>query len=135
MAITMSSFADVQNYLGQFVTAAGVTPAQAPHGVFYQSLTYKQFTTGDVPGVAGYKILVVGSSAKSNIIMALSGTPNSPFDPNSGAIGQMPQPNPPYNSSAPTQADIITALAAWIDAGCPNPSVGKGKPAKPKKAK
>ncbi len=135
MAITMSNFADVQKYLSQFVTAAGVTPALAPHGTFYQNLNYTQFTTGNVPGVAGYKILVVGNSAKSNIVMALSGTPNSPFDPNSGTIGQMPQPNPPYNSSAPTQADIIAALSAWIDAGCPNPSVGLGKSAKAKKAK
>lgn len=120
MAITMSNFADVQKYLSQFVTAAGVTPALAPHGVFYHDLNYSQFTTGDVPGVAGYKILEVGNSAKSNIIMALAGTPNSPFDPNSGTIGQMPQPSPPYDSSSPTESDIISALSKWIDAGCPN---------------
>lgn len=119
MTITMNSYADVQKYLAAFVSAAGVTPALAPHGVFYATLTYAQFTTGEVPGVPGFKILEIGDSAKSNIIMALSGTPNSPFDPNSGNIGPMPQPSPPYDSSSPKQSDIITALAAWIDNHCP----------------
>ena len=120
MQITMTSYADVQSELAAFVAGAGVTPALAPHGVFYADLTYQEFTTGDVPGVSGgYKILEVGDSAKSNIIMALSGTANSPFDPVNGVIGQMPQPSPPYDADSPTQSDIITALAAWIDKGCP----------------
>lgn len=119
MTVSIRSYADVQTQLAAFVASAGVTPALAPHGVFYDSLTYAQFTTGDVPGVAGFKILEPGNSANSNIIMALAGTANSPFDPNSGSIGQMPQPSPPYDSATPSQCDIITALAAWIDAGCP----------------
>jgi hypothetical protein len=32
----------------------------------------------------------------------------------------MPQPSPPYNSANPSQDEVIQALSAWIDAGCPN---------------
>lgn len=128
MATTLKNYADVQTLLNSFVASAGVTPSLAPHHVFWQALSYEQFITGNVPGVSGnYKILVVGNSAQSNIIMALSGTPNSPFDPNKGTIGQMPYPNAPYNSANPSQNDVITALAAWIDAGCPNGSAAKAK--------
>lgn len=120
MTIAINSYADVQTQLAAFVASAGVAPALAPHGIFYAELTYDQFTTDDVPGVSGgFKILEIGNSAKSNIIMALSGTPGTTFDPNGTGIGQMPQPSPPYDAATPTQSDIITALAAWIDKGCP----------------
>jgi hypothetical protein len=122
MAIpTIKNYAEVQELLNAFVKAAGVTPGLAPHKVFWNHLTYEEFITGNVPGVTNpnFKILEVGNSAKSNIIMALSGTAGSPFDPN-GTIGQMPQYNPPYNSGNPTQNEVIAALKAWIDGGCKN---------------
>jgi hypothetical protein len=118
--MTINNYADLQDLLNKFVAAAQVTPGLAPHGVFWNNLTYDEFINGEVPGVPGYKILEVGNAAGSNIIMALSGTPGSPFDPNSGLIGQMPQPNPPYNSNTPSQSDVIAALTDWINNGCKN---------------
>jgi hypothetical protein len=112
---TLNNYADVQAALNHFVQQAGVTPGQAPHGAFWTSMTYEEFTTGTVPGnvVGGpWKILEVGNSQGSNIIQILSGTGDV-----TNANGQMPQPNPPYN---PEQATLITELAAWLDAGCPN---------------
>jgi hypothetical protein len=111
---TLNNYADVQAALNNFVQQAGVTPGQAPHGAFWNSMTYEQFTTGNVPGVplGPWKILVVGDSKNSNIIQILSGVGDAYND-----FGQMPQPNPPYE---PEQTGLITQLAAWIDAGCPN---------------
>ena len=133
MAVTINSYADLQSVLDTFVASASVFPGSAPHNVFWKNLTYQDFTTGDVPGVGKefggpYKILEVGNPEASNIIMALSGTPGSAFDPNplanppnpnDGIIGQMPQPNAPYDSATPSQSDVIAALSAWIKNGCP----------------
>jgi hypothetical protein len=119
MATTINNYADVQNLLNAFIGAnSGLTPGQAPHGVFW-SKTYQQFITDDVPNFPGYKILVVGNADNSNIIMALKGT--GPFAPG-GDIGlQMPQPCPPeYNTNTPMQSDVINALTDWINKGCPN---------------
>ena len=115
---TLTNYSEVQAALNAFVQAAGVTPGLAPHGAFWNSLTYEQFTTGNVPGniVPGpWKILVCGDSKASNIIQILSG-----YGDAYNNFGQMPQPNPPYN---PEQATLITELAAWIDAKCPNDGV------------
>jgi hypothetical protein len=123
MATVVNNFSDLQKLLNMFVSANQLTPGLAPHGTFWTTLSYEEFVspTQAVPGVPSITpILVKGDSKKSNIIMALSGTPGSPFDPNSGSIGQMPQPNPPYNANTPTQTDVINAIAAWIDNGCPN---------------
>jgi len=111
---TLTNYAQVQAALNSFVQQAGVTPGQAPHGAFWNSLTYDQFINGNVPNISPgpWKILVVGDSKSSNIIQILSGYGNAFND-----FGQMPQPNPPYN---PEQATLITELAAWIDASCPN---------------
>jgi hypothetical protein len=110
----LTSYADVQKLLDAFVQSAGVTPANAPHGVFWHDLTYEQFVNGNVPGVSQpqtYKILVKGSAKDSNIIQILSGMGSAYQN-----FGQMPQPNPPY----PGQQDLINSLSQWINAGCPN---------------
>ena len=121
MTTKINNYAELQTLLNNFVSASGVTPGLAPHMVFWNNLSYEDFITGDVPGVSpSYKILVVGDAANSNIIQALSGTAGSPFDPNTGSIGQMPQPSPPYDASAPTQTDVIAALTYWINNKCPN---------------
>lgn len=119
MTTQINNYSDLQNLLNKFVAGSGVTPGLAPHKVFWNTLTYEEFITQDVPGVSGFKILVVGKAAESNIINALSGTPGTPFDPN-GNIGQMPQPSPPYDASVPTQTDVIAALTDWINNNCPN---------------
>jgi hypothetical protein len=125
MTVTINSYADVQNVLGQLVAANQLPIGQAPHGAFYQTLNYQEFIAGNMPGVGGgpdnggFKIVDVGNSKQSNIILALMGAAGTVFDPNTGSIGQMPQPNPPYNSEVPAQSDVIVALSAWIDNNCP----------------
>jgi hypothetical protein len=113
----LNNYAQVQAALDAFVQAAGVTPALAPHGVFWHSLTYQQFITQNVPGVTSgnYKILEVGNAAASNIMIVLTGMPaNAPVLED---VGMMPQPNPPYN---PEQATIVAQLTDWINRNCPN---------------
>jgi hypothetical protein len=128
-ASQLGSYADVQAYLIKIFTAdkaPGGSNAEddaangAPHGAFWATLSYQQFVAGNVPGVTDPKtgqampILSKGNSAQSNIITALRGTPGSPFDPNTGAFGQMPADGAAFLTEAQ-----IAPLAAWIDAGCP----------------
>jgi hypothetical protein len=111
---TFNNYADVQAGLNTFVANAGVNIDGAPHGAFWQTLSYSDFTTGNIPGVSQggpWKILVVGDSKNSNIIQILQGVGQAAQN-----FGRMPRPRPPY----PGQADLIAALAAWIDAKCPN---------------
>ena len=117
---TLNNYTDVQKALNAFVQQAAVTPGQAPHGAFWNSMTYQQFTTGNIPGVpfGPWKILMVGDSKNSTIIQVLSGTGNA-FN----RFGQMPQPSPPYE---PEQTELLKDLAAWIDAGCPNNNAASG---------
>jgi hypothetical protein len=80
----------------------------APHGAFWKTMTYEEFTTGSIFGQ--YAILVVGNSAESNIIKALKG--EAPFD---GSVFQrMPGDGPPFFTD-----DQINEIAAWIDKDCP----------------
>ena len=128
-APALTSYAAVQAYLIKTFTAdlapgggsnVEQNAANAPHGAFWSTLSYTQFVTGNVPGVTDpnsgkpMPILIKGNSASSNIIMALRGTAGSPFDPNTGAFGQMPA-----DGAAFLTEDQIAPLAAWIDAGCP----------------
>src|SRR5436309_1699028 len=113
---TFNNYADVQAALTAFVNQAGVNIQGAPHGEFWQSMTYTEFTTGNIPGVSSggpWKVLVIGDSKNSNIIQILQGVGKA-----KQRFGQMPRPHPPYE---PEQSETITALAAWIDAKCPNP--------------
>ena len=86
----------------------------SPHDAFWDNLTYDDLVNGNVPGVdPPAKILVVGNSAQSNIILSLRGL-GPLFDPKNGSYGQMPADGPPYFTN-----QQIDAIAAWIDAGCP----------------
>jgi len=102
---------------------AGGVPS-APHKNFWDTLSYKDFTTGNVPGVTSgpnppYPILVVGNGANSNFVLALQGI-GPLFDNNTGAFGQMPAnanpPAMPYFTS-----DQIQPIIDWINNGCLNP--------------
>ena len=92
--MTLNNYADVQNALNTFVNQAGVTPGQAPHGAFWTSMSYEDFTTKDVPGNVGgsWRICVPGDADGSNIIQILCG-----YGDAFNSAGQMPQPSPPYN--------------------------------------
>jgi hypothetical protein len=107
--MALNNFADVQNLLNNFVASAGVTPAQAPHGVFWDT-DYESFMSLSIFGE--YPVVDKGDAAASNIILALQGTLSG--------IPQMPQPSPPYNEANPSQDEVIAELSAWINAGCPN---------------
>jgi hypothetical protein len=121
MALTpLNSFADVQQFITNVLTdnaeIGGV--AASPHKSFWSTLSYQQFTTGNVPGVTDdngrpMSILVKGDSAHSNLILSLRGK-GPIFDPSTGSIGQMPANGPPMFTD-----DQINSIAAWIDAGCP----------------
>ncbi|MFL6332942.1 MAG: hypothetical protein ACJ754_06305 [Pyrinomonadaceae bacterium] len=123
MALTLNSYADVQKHLNDILTANGQVndTKHAPHKDWWNSVTYEQFVSGNVPGVSDpntgqpMPILVKGDAAQSNIILALQGTPGTVFDNNSGAIGQMPADGPPFFTQ-----EQIQPLIDWINAGCPN---------------
>jgi hypothetical protein len=120
MATIITSYAQLGQYIDSILKANGDLPVNGPHKQFWDTLTFDQFTTGNVPGVVDpnthqpMKILVVGDSKSSNLILALSGAKGTVFDPQTGAIGQMPDGGTPFTP------DQIAPIAAWIDAGCPN---------------
>jgi len=116
----LTSWKDVQ----AFLSANSGSVSGAPHGAFWNTMTYDQFVTGCVPdpnGEAGgppcvtdangnnVQILVKGNSQKSMIILALKGLP--PFD--GSFFPQMPKGGPYWT------VDQVNELAAWIDADCP----------------
>lgn len=120
MAIVIKSYSELGPYIDSILKANSDFPVAHRHKDFWNTLTYTQFTTGTVPNVVDpttnqpMQILVVGDSSSSNLIWALAGKPGSLFDPNTGAIGQMPLNGTPFN------ADQIKPIADWIDAKCPN---------------
>ncbi len=114
MAIT--SFAQLKSFMDNVLSKNGqsIDAERSLHSAFWNDLTYDQFINGNVPGVdPPVKILVVGKSAQSNLILSLRGL-GPLFDPNSGTYGPMPADGPPYFSD-----QQIAEIAAWIDAGCP----------------
>lgn len=127
MSVTINNYADLQAALTALVTNNDLQIGQAPHRAFWESMSYEDFISGNVPGVSDpspphdpYKIVDPGNAANSTIYQALSGAAGTVFDPNTGDFGQMPQPSAPYNSVPPLQSDIIAALETWINDGCPN---------------
>jgi len=111
MQNSIKNYKELQILLNSFVGVNSLSPGIAPHGVFWNTLTYDQFVTGNVPNI-GVPILVKGNSAESNLVQVLDGT--------STQFPQMPQPSPPYNANSPSQDDVINQVSAWIDANCPN---------------
>ena len=128
--MALNSYVEVQRFINGILTRnissqtnqpeINDVPA-SPHGAFW-NLPYDQFVNGNVPGVKDpvtkqpMKILIKGNSAKSNIVLALSGMPGTVFDPdpNNGDFGQMPPNGPPMFSP-----QEIKQIADWIDSGCP----------------
>jgi hypothetical protein len=118
----MTLRAYINGILKQNKLADGV--ANAPHQNFWDKLDYKEFTTGNVPGVdfganPPYRIVVVGDGASSNMVMALQGK-GPLFNKDNGEFGRMPAnaepPGMPYFTDAQIQPIID-----WINKGCPNP--------------
>jgi len=112
----LMSFQDVKDLLDAFVEEADLFIEDAPHAAFWRDTDHESFTTGDIPGVKHkgepLPILVIGSSATSNIILSLRGE-GPLFNPDDGRFGRMPTFGPFMH------ADDIDAIADWIDSGCP----------------
>jgi hypothetical protein len=108
--MALNSFADVQAFISQVLTNNGEDASGAPHGNFWNTCTYDDFTKGKVPGVDSVPILVVGDADSSNIIQALLGTGQFA----NGSYPRMPAGGPTYFTP-----DQIAEIAAWIDNGCP----------------
>jgi hypothetical protein len=118
-AITLNHYADVQQYLVKILTGnissqtgnneEDDSENNSPHGAFWATMSYKDFTTGDVPNM-GMPVLVVGNANDSNLIKALLGQP--PFD--GSAFPQMPADGPPFLT-----ADQVQPISDWINNGCP----------------
>ncbi len=109
MAVSpLTSYADVQAMFNTFVTTNGIDLGGSPHAAFW-SLDYNAFVTGDVPGVAGVKILVKGDADHSSLVQILKG----PITVGGKDFEQMPTGGPFLS------ADMISALADWINRGCP----------------
>ena len=104
----LSSYADVQALIDSFVTNNGIDLSGSPHGTFW-TMDYDSFVTGDVPGARGVKILVKGNADHSNLVQILKG----PITVGGRNFEQMPAGGPFMS------ADMINALADWINRGCP----------------
>jgi hypothetical protein len=119
---TINSYADLKAYLNKILTDNGqMSDTQhAPHHDFWNSLSYEQFISGNVPGVKDpntgqpMPILIKGDATHSNLVLALQGAPNTPFDPNAGAFGKMPADGPPFFTP-----DQIQPIVDWINNNCP----------------
>jgi hypothetical protein len=111
----ITSYAQLGPYIDGILGANGDLPVGPPHHQFWGTLSYDEFINGNVPGVnPPMKILVVGNSNASNLILALRGAPGTVFDPaNPNDIGPMP------NGGTLFTSDQIKPIADWIDAGCP----------------
>nr|HEV8008463.1 hypothetical protein [Bradyrhizobium sp.] len=116
--MALNTFADVQAFFNNFIAANNIDIGGAPHGAFWNT-GYNDFVTGDVPNVVDpntnlpISILKKGDGAHSNIVYALSGTPNTLWDPNNPqGFGQMPAGGPYFPTGQ------IQELSDWITAGC-----------------
>ena len=119
----ITSYLALGQYINGILSANGDSPVGGPHKQFWDVLTYSQFINGNVPGVVDpvtklpLKILVIGNSKASNLILALQGAKGTLFDPDPsvGAFGPMP------NGGTLFTPNQIAPIADWIDQKCPNP--------------
>jgi hypothetical protein len=112
--VSIQSYAQLQAYMDQMIQRYSTGISGAPHKAFWNTLTYEQFTTGNVPRVnPPVRILVLGAGAGSNIVQALQGV--GPLFGPSGTFGIMPA-----DGTGPWTADEIKPLIDWINANCPN---------------
>ena len=120
----INSYTELGPYIDGILGANGDLPVGPPHKQFWDTMSYDDFVNGNVPGVLDpttnqpMKILVIGNSKASNLILALQGAPGTVFDPknpnhNPKQIGPMPNGGTLFT---PAQ---IQPIADWIDANCP----------------
>ena len=114
----VDSFQDVKALINGILSAngqAGDVP-NSPHKDFWNSLSYNDFITGNVPHVPNngqaLRILVPGDSGSSALVQVLRGVGIA--DPVNGTQDRMPANGPPWFTD-----QQIQELADWIDNGCP----------------
>lgn len=100
----INSYQDVIDMFNDYVSLNGINITGSPHMAFWDSLSYTQFTTGNVPNV-GIKICECGNSENSAIVQILEAA----YD----GISEMPL-NGPYFPQ-----EQIDKFATWIDNNCP----------------
>ncbi len=114
----LNSFQNVRDFFDKFVSDNQISLGGSPHLAFWNSLDYDPFVDGNVPGVdPPVKILVKGHADQSNLVAILKG----PLTVGGQTIARMPEGGP-YMT-----ADMIAALADWIDRNCPNATSASGK--------
>jgi hypothetical protein len=110
----INSYQDLQNALNSALQQVSTQTKNkeiddvnngSPHGAFWSTMTYDQFTTQPVPNV-GVPAVVKGDPDNSNLIQVLKGTSQN--------FQQMPADGPPYLTN-----DLINDIAQWIKNGCP----------------
>ncbi len=111
---SIQSYAEFQSYMNQLISLYGTSISDAPHKAFWETYTYEQFISGNVPNISPpVKILEVGNGPASNIVQALQGV-GPLFGPN-GNYGQMPA-----DGTGPWTTAQIQPVIDWINANCPN---------------
>jgi hypothetical protein len=89
------------------------------HGPFWRGVTRDEFVDLEV---FGQKLLVVGDSAHSNLVLALKG--EVPFGADlDGATENAIFPRMPAGLD-PVPPESIHEIEQWIDAGCPEKAEG-----------
>lgn len=106
---SINSYADVKSMFNDYVKfngLAGEIKSSSPHHAFWDSLSYTEFTTGNVPGV-GVKICDCGNTDNSNIYNILKGSIDG------GAYSRMPGGGPFFPEAQ------IDSFGVWIKNNCP----------------
>jgi hypothetical protein len=110
---SISSYASFKTYMDSMITKYGTGITGSPHKAFWNTMTYDQFTTGNVPHVTpAVKILAKGDGAGSNLVQALQGV--GPLFGPDGTIGIMPA-----DGTGPWTPQEIQPVIDWINANCP----------------
>jgi hypothetical protein len=101
----INTYADVQQMFNDYVQFNGITINGSPHLAFWNSLSYNDFITMDVPNAGPIKICDCGNAANSAIVQILKG----------GYHGypEMPKGGPYFPE------EQIDKFAEWIDKNCP----------------
>ncbi|PHR36694.1 MAG: hypothetical protein COA38_01320 [Fluviicola sp.] len=106
---SINSYADVQSMFDDYVRFNGLggkVQGSSPHKAFWSSLSYDDFTTGNVPGVGGVKICDCGNADSSNIYNILKGSIT-------GGYPRMPGGGPFFPEAQ------IDSFGVWINNNCP----------------
>src|SRR5262249_45091228 len=108
----LNSYKDVQDYFNNFVAAHSISIDDAPHGAFWNSLTYDEFVNGPVRGISAQLPTVVsGNSAAPTLIRIRRGR----WKVGGKRFPQMPGGGPFMKN------EEIAPPADWIARNCPTP--------------